>query len=77
MNPQATPMLQSVALGGIFVAIAAVTDTLYALMASTVAPILKNARRVSSLGRYLTGGALIGLGLLTALAGSNKSADVR
>jgi threonine/homoserine/homoserine lactone efflux protein len=53
----------------IFFAIAALTDTCYALAAGAVAPMLARARGVRSLGRYLTGGAFIGLGVFTALGG--------
>ena len=69
MNPDATPIVQSIALGALFVAIAAVTDTCYAVAAGTVAPMLSRARGVRVLGRYLTGGAFIGLGVFTALGG--------
>jgi threonine/homoserine/homoserine lactone efflux protein len=69
MNARAEPMIQSIALGAVFVAIAAVTDTGYALAAGAVAPMLSRARGVRSLGRYVTGGAFIGLGVFTALGG--------
>jgi threonine/homoserine/homoserine lactone efflux protein len=62
--------LQGIALGALFVAIAAVTDSLYALAASAVAPALTRADKLRALGRYVTGGAFIGLGLFTALSGS-------
>jgi threonine/homoserine/homoserine lactone efflux protein len=70
MSPPASPMVQSVALGALFVLIAAVSDTAYALAAGTVAPALKRAGRLRGLGRYLCGGAFIGLGVLTALSSS-------
>lgn len=73
MSSRTVPMLQSVALGALFVAIAAVTDTAYALAAGVVAPVLARARGVRALGRYLTGGAFIGLGVFTALAGARGS----
>ena len=69
MSGGAPPMLQSFALGALFVALAAVTDTGYALAAGAIAPLLARARGVRSLGRYLTGSAFIGLGLFTALGG--------
>jgi threonine/homoserine/homoserine lactone efflux protein len=69
MSGGAPPMLQSFALGALFVALAAVTDTGYALAAGAIAPMLARARGVRSLGRYLTGSAFIGLGLFTALGG--------
>jgi threonine/homoserine/homoserine lactone efflux protein len=68
MRTDAGPIVQSVLLGSLFVAIAAVTDTVYAVAAGTVAPALGRARGIRALGRYLTGGAFIGLALFTALA---------
>ena len=69
LSPNAPPMFQSVALGSLFVAIAAVTDSAYALAAGAVAPALRGsvARRI---GRRLGGSVFIGLGVFTALAGS-------
>ena len=69
MSADASPIVQSIALGALFVAIAAVTDTGYALAAGAVTPLLGRARGIRSLGRYLTGGAFIGLGVFTALGG--------
>lgn len=72
MSHGASPALQGIALGALFVAIAAVTDSLYALAASAVAPLLAEARGIRVLGRYLTGSAFIGLGLFTALSRGGK-----
>ena len=66
------PMLQGVALGALFVAMAAITDTGYALAAGAAAPLLTRARGVRAAGRYLTGGAFIGLGVYSALADTRK-----
>ncbi len=65
----AAPMFQGMALGSLFVAIAAVTDSAYALAASTLAPVLCGSgfRRI---GRRVGGGVFIGLAVFTALAGS-------
>jgi threonine/homoserine/homoserine lactone efflux protein len=73
MDPAGSPMLQSAALGAAFVAIAAVTDTMYALAASAVAPVLGRVRGAGVASRYATAGAFIGLGLLTATSGSRHS----
>ena len=70
VSTEGAPMIESLALGSLFVAIAAVTDTVYALTAGTLAPALARARGVRALGRYVTAGALIGLGLWAAVAGS-------
>ena len=67
-----SPMLQSMALGSIFVAMAAITDTGYAMAAGAVAPLLARTPGVGAFGRYLTGGAFIGLGVLTAISGSRR-----
>lgn len=72
MSGEAAAVLQGIALGALFVAIAAVTDSLYALAASAVAPALSQARGLRTLGRYVTGGAFIGLGLFAALSGSRS-----
>ena len=69
MSQEAAPALQGIALGALFVVMAAATDSAYALTASAVAPLLAQARGVRSLGRYVTCGAFIGLGLFTALSG--------
>jgi threonine/homoserine/homoserine lactone efflux protein len=70
MNVESVGMARSMVLGSIFVAIAAVTDTGYALAAGTIAPMLNRARGLRALGRYLSGGAFMGLGLFTAISGS-------
>ena len=67
-----TPMLQSVTLGALFVAIAATTDTVYALAAGSIAPTLARAKGFRQLGRYMSGGAFIGLGMMTAFAGRSS-----
>lgn len=72
MNPAVAPLPQSIALGALFVAIAAVTDSLYALTAGSVAPALKRLGGAQTLGRWLGGGLFIGLGIFTALTGQRK-----
>ena len=64
---------QSAVLGAMFVLIAGTTDTVYALAAGTVGPALAQSRRLRASGRYLTGGAFIGLGLFTAFAGARRA----
>jgi threonine/homoserine/homoserine lactone efflux protein len=72
MSADAEPFVQSVLLGSFFVAIAAMTDSAYAVAADAVAPALGRARGVRVLGRYLTGGAFIGMALFAALSGSER-----
>jgi len=73
LSAQAQPMLQSVLLGCLFVAIAAATDSAYALTAGTIGPALLRAQGMRALGRYVSASALIGLGAFTALAGSRQA----
>jgi len=67
-----TPILQSITLGAIFVLIAATTDTSYALLANFVRPFLAGKKRAGAMGKYISGGTFIGLGLLTAFSGQNR-----
>jgi threonine/homoserine/homoserine lactone efflux protein len=73
MSADAQPIVQSILLGSLFVAIAALTDTVYAIAAGAMAPSLGRARGIRALGRYLTGGAFIGLALFTAFAASERT----
>ncbi len=72
MSTETAPLVQSIALGSIFVAIAAVTDSVYAVAAATIGPALGGARRVRAMGHYLSGGAFIGLALFTVLAATER-----
>ncbi len=65
MHADSPPIVQSLTLGSVFVAIAALTDTAYAMAAGALAPVLTRARGARAVGRYLTGGSFIGLGLYT------------
>jgi threonine/homoserine/homoserine lactone efflux protein len=67
MSPHGHPLAQTLVLGGVFVAIACVTDILYVLTASLVAPRLGRAARHARWGHRLAGTSFIGLGVLTAL----------
>lgn len=58
----------SITLGAVFVGIAMITDTLYVMAAGLVFPLLRGRRAGLGWGRFLTGGAFIGLGLLTAFS---------
>jgi threonine/homoserine/homoserine lactone efflux protein len=65
--------LQVVVLGATFVGLGLVTDSTYALVASTAAGFLRRRRRVARASRLASGGVLVGLGLTTALAGSRTT----
>lgn len=72
MSAHGNALLQTLALGGIFVAIAGCTDVLYVLTASLVAPRLGRAAKPRLWGHRLAGTSFIGLGVLTAM-GSRPS----
>lgn len=63
---------QNMLLGAIFVGMAIVTDSLYALLASSLAAKLNRNRHFQKGGRYFAGLVYIGLGITTALTGSRK-----
>ena len=73
IDASASPMLQSVTLGTVFVFIATITDTAYALGAGAVASMLSRMRGANLYGRFLAGGTFIGLGLFTALSASRST----
>lgn len=72
--PQGPVVVQTALLGVLFVAIAAISDTAYALLAGSVAPRLRGAG-VGRWGRWLSGGTYIGLGVLTALSDTRPAAS--
>jgi threonine/homoserine/homoserine lactone efflux protein len=63
---------QNLLLGAIFVGMAIITDSLYALLASSLASKLTGNRRFQTGGRYFAGLVYIGLGITTALTGARK-----
>lgn len=70
LSPGHPPIFQGIALGFIFVAIAAVTDSAYALAAGAVLPALRGSK-LRRAGLRLGGGVFVGLGLFAALMGSH------
>jgi threonine/homoserine/homoserine lactone efflux protein len=56
----------------LFSAMASCTDSLYALLGSTIGQVLKKSERFRHIQRYGTGSIYILLGLTTAIAGSEK-----
>ena len=73
LSPDALPIFQTVVLGSLFVVIAAITDSIYALTASSFAPALERARSARRGGRFFGGSILVGLGIYTALAGTRSA----
>lgn len=63
---------QSLILGAIFVGLAIITDSMYALLASSLAGRLKGNRSFQKGQRYFAGLVYIGLGITTALTGAKK-----
>ena len=63
---------QTLLLGAIFVGMALVTDSLYALLASSLAGRLRGSRHFLKGQRYFAGLVYVGLGITTALTGSKK-----
>jgi len=67
--PAGTGPLGTCVLGGIFVLIAATTDSCYALASGAVRPWLLRGSALRSIGRYVSAAAFIGLGVLAAMTG--------
>jgi threonine/homoserine/homoserine lactone efflux protein len=70
VNPQGSLVPQVLFLGMTFVTMAIVTDSAWALIASTAAVWLKGRTGLARSGRYLAGSTYITLGLATAFSGS-------
>jgi len=63
---------QNLLLGAIFVGMAIITDSMYALLTSSIAGRLAENRHFQKGGRYFAGLVYIGLGITTALTGTKK-----
>ena len=63
---------QTLFLGALFVGMAFITDSLYALVASSLADKLRGSRHFQKGQRYFAGLVYVGLGITTALTGSKK-----
>jgi threonine/homoserine/homoserine lactone efflux protein len=63
---------QTLLLGALFVGMACVTDSMYALLASSLAERLRGNRHYRKGQRYFAGLVYVGLGITTALTGSKK-----
>lgn len=63
---------QTLLLGTLFVGMAIVTDSIYALLASSLAERLRGNRNFEKGKRYFAGMVYVGLGITTALTGSKK-----
>lgn len=63
---------QTLLLGVLFVGMAIITDSLYAVLASSLAERLRGSRHFQKGQRYFAGLVYVGLGITTALTGSKK-----
>jgi threonine/homoserine/homoserine lactone efflux protein len=72
MQPTAAPVLQALALSGIFVAMAAASDAGYVIVAVAVAPALRAAVGVGWLGRYFSAAVYFALSIYSAVSGSRS-----
>jgi threonine/homoserine/homoserine lactone efflux protein len=64
--------VQTLLLGILFVGMAIITDSMYALLASSLADRLRGNRQFQKGQRYFAGLVYVGLGITTALTGSKK-----
>ncbi len=64
--------MQTLLLGAIFVGMGIITDSTYALLASSLAGRLKSSKNFQKGRQYFSGLVYIGLGITTALAGAKK-----
>lgn len=73
VNPdRGNATLQTLLLGAIFVGMAIITDSMYALLTSSLADKLRGSRPFQKGQRYFAGLVYVGLGITTALTGSKK-----
>jgi threonine/homoserine/homoserine lactone efflux protein len=73
IDPTSPPLLQSLLLGCVFIAIAACTDTLYVLSTAAVGPTMLKRLRPARYGRYVSASTYIGLGLFVAFGDARKT----
>jgi threonine/homoserine/homoserine lactone efflux protein len=73
LNPNVSPLEQSLFMGGVFVVIALGTDTIYVFAAALLSS--RISQRVASrrYGRFLSAATFIGLGVYAALASSRAA----
>ena len=64
--------VQTLLLGAIFVGLAIITDSMYALAASSLAGRLKSSKNFQKGGHYFAGLVYIGLGIATAFTSAKK-----
>jgi threonine/homoserine/homoserine lactone efflux protein len=71
VDPDAShPAIQIAVLGLLFAVLGLVTDSLWAIAAGTAGGVLRRSRRFLRTQRYVAGTVYVGLGVVTAFAGS-------
>ena len=73
IDPRGSPLAQSLSLASAFILVAICTDTLYVLAAGKLGPMLAKFDGRARVGRYVTGGSFIALGLFVAWAGNRAA----
>ena len=73
VDPDGPVRLQLALLGGIFVLIAAASDSAWALVTGTAGGILRRSATFAKIQRWVSGSIFLGLGVVTALAGPHRS----
>ena len=64
---------QIAVLGLVFVAVALVSDSVYALAAGTAGGLMRGSRRYLQTERWVSGSVFVGLGLATAFSGARRT----
>jgi threonine/homoserine/homoserine lactone efflux protein len=67
--------LQIATLGLTFAGLGMVTDSLWAIAAGTAGEVLRRSRRFALVQRYVSGSVFVGLGVVTAFAGSSSKSS--
>jgi threonine/homoserine/homoserine lactone efflux protein len=73
VNPaHGSPIMQILILGALFVVLATITDSTYALVSSGVGRMITQSAGFQRIQKYVTGGIYISLGVAAAVSGSGK-----
>lgn len=73
IDPAQSLFDQSLILSGVFVSIAACTDSMYVMAAAALSRTLSTSSAVQSMSRYLSAATFIGLGIVAAFASPRTS----
>lgn len=67
--------LQVIVLGLVLIALGLISDSTYAISASTIGGMLRRSTRARRAERYVSSGVYVGLGVTTAIAGGHATAS--